>query len=132
MVNERIEARIDEVQGNEQGELREKLRRDCSLESLILNEFEMNEHLYSVELLTNTIKGCVIDTLNNLIALSSSKLNKNAIPEAIDGEMDEIKKDLAGKFDATFDDFTTKEEYQTLINKYVERVIDRKEQERFL
>jgi len=132
MVNERIEARIEEVQGNEQGELREKLRQDCSLESLILNEFEMNEHLYSVELLTNTIKGCVIDTLNNLIALSSSKLNKNAIPEAIDGEMDEIKKDLAGKFDATFDDFTTKEEYQTLINKYVERVIDRKEQERFL
>ena len=132
MVNERIEARIEEVQGQEQAELRERLRQDCGLESLILNEFEMNEHLYSVELLTNTIKGCVIDTLNNLIALSSSKLNKNAIPEAIDGEMDEIKKDLAGKFDATFDDFTTKEEYQTLINKYVERVIDRKEQERFL
>jgi len=131
MVNERIE-RIDDLQGQEQAELRERLRQDCSLESLILNEFEMNEHLYSVELLTNTIKKSVLATLDRLIALSSMKLARNAIPEAIDGEMDEIKKDLAGKFDATFDDFTTKEEYQAVINKYVERVIDRNEQERFL
>ena len=132
MVNERIEARIEEVQGNEQGELREKLRQDCSLESLILNEFENDDFFHTIEMLKDAIERKVFQTMHTIELLYKQRLEKGVNYLAINGEIDAIRKSLAEAVDETFDDFTDKNGYQEIKNKYVERVIDRNEQERFL
>lgn len=120
---ERLEARAEYQQGEEQSRLREQLRTDCELQDFLLEQFEMDSYAEAITDMIEVIKERINKDQQGIKELYQMKLRSNTNWSALDVEIANKKKNLARMISETIEDFGGDEVYTEIKNKYIEDAI---------
>lgn len=119
---ERIEARIEDLQGQEQARIREFLKTEC-LENFIAEELKLGNWTEVVNVLHREILKEAIRVQRNILTLNEKIVKDYSNYYALKSNIDEEIKSFARKVDATFDDFLNRENYEKVKTEFVERAM---------
>lgn len=123
LTQERLDARAEYQQGEEQSRLRERLK-DYTVKDFIKEAIEAGDTAILLEeIITSTV--AVFNQFKiKMVELDSSRLKKNSNYAAINGEMVALRDDFADYIDRTLDDNLMAAEWDALRNKLIEKAID--------
>ena len=123
IAQQRMDARAEYQQGEEQSRLRERLK-DYTIKEFIKEAIEAGDTAILLEeIITSTVakfNGFKI----KMIELDLSRLKKNSNYMAINADIVELKKDFTDYINRTLDDNLMATEWDALKNKLIENAID--------
>jgi len=117
----KIEARVEDMQGEEQSKIREALK-DYPTSALISEVIEVDSSI----LLEEVVKSTIIKFNGykmRLVELDKSRLQKNANYSAVNAEMQEVKKDFVKYISDTLDANLNGAEWQKFENKLIDFIM---------
>ena len=124
IAQQRLDARAEYQQGEEQSRLRERLGTDCELKDFILIEVENNDTSKLLEEVITSTVAKFNKFKMEMIELDLSRLKKNSNYMAINAEMLETQIRFASYINDCLDVNLSPEEYGTLKMKMIENAID--------
>lgn len=119
---ERIEARIEELEGEEQSQIRKLLKME-NLEDFLIEELKAGNWAEVINILHREILKEAIRVQKNILTLNEKIVKGYSNYYALKSNIDEEIKSFARKVDATFDDFLNRENYEKVKNEFVERAM---------
>lgn len=116
----KLDARAEYQQGEEQSRLREQMRTDYDLQDFIEEQFEMDNYSDAIFELIETIKDKVNKTQKQIITLQNELTNPQKNYYVLKVEIKNLRKELARMVSETIEDFGGVAVYNKLKNKYIE------------
>ena len=123
IAQQRMDARAEFQQGEEQSRLRERLK-DYHVEDFIKEAIEAGDTAILLEEIITSTVAKFNQFKMEMIELDLRRLKKNSNYAAINGEILAVKDNFADYIDNTLDDNLNVAEWETLKNKLIENAID--------
>ena len=123
IAQQRLDARAEFQQGEEQSRLREKLK-DYTVKDFIKEAIEAGDTAILLEEIITSTVAKFNEFKMKIVELDLSRLKKNSNYAAINGEILAVKDNFADYIDRTLDDNLDVAEWEALKNKLIEKAID--------
>ena len=123
IAQQRMDARAEFQQGEEQSRLRERLK-DYTVKDFVKEAIEAGDTAILLEEIITSTVAKFNQFKMEMIELDLRRLKKNSNYAAINGEILAVKDNFADYIDNTLDDNLNVAEWETLKNKLIENAID--------
>ena len=123
IAQQRLDARAEYQQGEEQSRLRERLK-DYTVKDFVKEAIEAGDTAILLEEITTSTVAKFNGFKIKMIELDLSRLKKNSNYMAINADIVELKKDFTDYINRTLDDNLMATEWDALKNKLIENAID--------
>ena len=123
LIQERLDARAEFQQGEEQSRLRERLK-DYHVEDFIKEAIEAGDTAILLEEIITSTVAKFNEFKMKIVELDLSRLKKNSNYMAINGDINAVRDSFIGYIHRTLEDNLNVAEWQTLKRKLIERAID--------